>query len=36
VTFGAEQCRMVGVALRWGKYVGGGVAVAVRDMTRVM
>lgn len=32
-TMGALQWRMVGVALRWGKYgCGGGVAVAARDM----
>ena len=31
-TFGAEQWRIVGVAFLGGKYAGGGVAVAARDM----
>ena len=30
--FGDEQCRIVGVELRCGKYAGGGVAVAARDI----
>jgi len=32
VTIGVEQWRMVGVALRGGKYGDGGIAVAVRDI----